>query len=287
MRQPMMQTGQSPTDWYARMIPPDCGLTNVFSSQILWPLLPGSRLAASPRHINEINHIPGHPAYTLTDQGFAMRFPSLSAVCVPGLLLLAALAPSLRGALPATRPAVDPLRAVDVEGVSHCLATAPDVKATAVIFLSTQCPISNKYIPELNRLAESHAGDGVRIFAVLSDPSLSRDAARQYVKEFQITFTVLFDDSGELAAHLHPTVTPEAFALDRAGIVQYHGRIDDLWADLRKQKVTATTHDLTDALAAISAGTTPSVSHTTPIGCFFEAWNTPTSRAATTRPTRP
>src|SRR2546423_1067515 len=119
---------------------------------------------------------------------------------------------------PTTQPSPPPpLKGMDISGVVHLLADDPDVKATALVFLSTQCPISNKYVPELNRLAGAQGSNETRFFAVISDPSVTRAAAAKYVAEYQITFPVLFDASGELAHRLDPKMTPEAFVLDRHG----------------------------------------------------------------------
>ena len=57
-----------------------------------------------------------------------------------------------------------PLKGMDVGGEVHPLADDLDVKASALIFISPQCPISNKYVPELNRIAKSHEHDGVHVF---------------------------------------------------------------------------------------------------------------------------
>ena len=92
------------------------------------------------------------------------------------------------------------------------------------------------------------------LYAVISDPTVTRAAAVSFVKEYKISFPVLFDASGELARRLKPAMTPEAFVLDHTGAVQYHGRIDDTWADLKKQRLTVQHHDLQDALAAVAAG---------------------------------
>jgi mono/diheme cytochrome c family protein len=177
--------------------------------------------------------------------------------------------------------ATPPLRGMDVEGRAYTLSDDPDVAATGIVFMSTQCPISNKYVPELNRIAKAQASQpGGRLFGVISDPSVTRAAAAQYVKEYQIAFPVLFDASGELAQRLAPTMTPEAIVIDRAGAVKYRGRIDDLWIDLRKQRPQPTTHDLADALSAVAAGKSPASEKTATIGCYFEAWNVPSGASA-------
>ena len=172
-------------------------------------------------------------------------------------------------ASPTNRPA--PLRISDLEGVTHLLQDDRSIRATAIVFLSTQCPISNKYVPELNRLSHD-APAGAKLYGVISDPTVTRAAAMAYVKEYKIAFPVLFDASGELAHQLHPAMTPEAFVLDGTGAIQYRGRIDDGWADLKKQRASVRQHDLQDAMIAVTAGREVTAAKSEPIGCYFEAW---------------
>jgi hypothetical protein len=48
------------------------------------------------------------------------------------------------------------LKMLDVRGGRHTLA-ASDIRGNVLVFLSTECPISRQYIPELNRLAKAAA----------------------------------------------------------------------------------------------------------------------------------
>src|SRR5437588_10446545 len=80
-------------------------------------------------------------------------------------------APATPSTSPATHPATHPaapvpiaLKAMDTAGVVHALADRPEITASAVIFISTECPISNKYIPLLNELAARHHEDRVKIY---------------------------------------------------------------------------------------------------------------------------
>ena len=63
--------------------------------------------------------------------------------------------PSMLGNVTSLMPTTQPagLRMLDLDGVAHSLEETAGTNATAFVFLSTQCPISNKYVPELNRLA--------------------------------------------------------------------------------------------------------------------------------------
>lgn len=161
---------------------------------------------------------------------------------------------------------------LDTAGAAHSLRVNPERAALVLVFLSTECPIANGYIPELNRQATrlQAAKSQVDFFGVISDRSTTRAAAAKHAAGFKIEFPVLFDPSGELTAALRPSHTPEAFVINRSGRLIYRGRIDDLYADLGKKRAAATEHDLADAINAVLAGQPVARPETTPIGCLFE-----------------
>ncbi|HEY3967169.1 MAG TPA: redoxin domain-containing protein, partial [Planctomycetaceae bacterium] len=161
---------------------------------------------------------------------------------------------------------------VDTAGKPRSLRSEPGRKALVCIFLSTECPIANGYVPELNRqfTALRESKSGVHFFGVISDSRITQKAAAAHVVQFQFEFPVLFDASGLLAEALKPTHTPEAFVVDAAGHVAYRGRIDDLYADLGKKRAAAAQHDLADAVAAVLQGKSPAQARTQPVGCLFE-----------------
>lgn len=190
-------------------------------------------------------------------------------LAVACLLVLAALGP------PATsgETAIPPVRflsALDLDGDAHRIGNGEGYQAMALVFMTTECPISREYVPELNRLAASVADQPVKFLGVISEPGLSRAQAVAFQKEFKIEFPVLFDASGELAAELGPTHVPEAFVLDAAARLVYCGRIDDRYGELGKKRLQPTTHDLADAIAAVLDGSEPPVARTKPVGCPLE-----------------
>ena len=163
------------------------------------------------------------------------------------------------------------LTGLDLEGRAHRLGSGEEFRAVAVVFLGTECPIARQYVPELNRLAASLEGKAAQLLGVLYEPTLTRAEAVRFQQEFQINFPILFDGSGSLAAALAPTHVPEAFLLDAQGAVVYRGRIDNLYAELKKKRPAATEHNLADALEATLAGQPVAVAHTTPVGCPLPA----------------
>ncbi|MFT5286622.1 MAG: hypothetical protein ACI8TQ_002792 [Planctomycetota bacterium] len=165
--------------------------------------------------------------------------------------------------------------AVDIEGVVHNLGADQSVHPVTFVFIDTECPISNRFAPRLNELHEAATEVGVAFYGVLSTPGLTVKAATNYRDEYKLRFPILFDRSGDLAKRLRPTHVPEAFVVDRLDQITYRGRIDDRFAAVGKPKTKFSSHDLLDAINAVSEGTQKSPERTDPIGCLFEAWATP------------
>jgi len=162
------------------------------------------------------------------------------------------------------------LKVLDVRGGRHVLA-ANDMRGTAFVFLSSECPISRQYIPELNRLAKTASDRKVAFYGVISDSTATRTDALKFVDEFHVDFPVLFDSSRELAALLGPGHLPEAFVVDLRGTVSYRGRIDDVYADIDKRRTEPAHRDLLDAITAVADGKPVAVPRTDAVGCPFES----------------
>src|SRR5262245_5203831 len=135
-------------------------------------------------------------------------------------------------------------KVLDVKGRVQRLDENERRAGTAFVFLSTECPISRKYVPELNRLQKVATDTGkVALYGVLSDAGVTRRKAGAFLDEFKIEFPVLFDASGELAGLFQPDHVPQAFLIDAAGAIVYRGRIDDMYTDVDKRRPEATRHD--------------------------------------------
>jgi peroxiredoxin len=162
--------------------------------------------------------------------------------------------------------------AIDLDGQTHSLGEARSTKAVVFVFLGPECPISQRYVPELNRIALAQGTNTVEFFGVVAGQSMTRTQAVAFARDYAIKFPVLFDDELSLARWLRPTHMPEAFLLKPDGDVLYHGRIDDWYQSPGKPRVSAQHHELRDALAAVRAGKTPAKTFAPPVGCYFEDW---------------
>lgn len=165
------------------------------------------------------------------------------------------------------------IKGVEVDGTVYRLGESRNCQAIVAVFLATECPISNGYLPDLNSLYQVFHRRGVEFYGVISDPGLSRETAAQHRKEYRVQFPVLFDASGELRRRFNATDTPQAFVLNRTGKEIYQGLIDDRFAGLGQKRQTDQSDSqeyLKEVLSAVLTGDDPPHRHTKPIGCRLE-----------------
>ena len=155
----------------------------------------------------------------------------------------------------------------DSSGHIHTRTEWSGKRAIVLLFVTTDCPLSNGYVPELNRINNAYASRGVLFYAVQGDATVSIDEVRKHVAEFGYTFPYLLDEKETLAAFTGATTTPEAAVLSAAGELLYLGRIDNRLEDFGKQRVRTTEFDLKDALDAILAGKPVPHARTKALGC--------------------
>jgi hypothetical protein len=140
--------------------------------------------------------------------------------------------------------------------------------ASVFVFARTDCPISNRYAPEVRKIQEKFAPRGVGFWLVYLDRDQGVDEVRAHMAEYGYPFGAVLDLDHELVRLTGAKVTPEA-AVFAGGELMYRGRIDDRYVDFGKARAEPTVHDLDEALEAVLAGR-PVPNATTPaVGCFI------------------
>ena len=144
-------------------------------------------------------------------------------------------------------------------------------KTAVVFFLSAECPISNRYAPELRRLHDRFRGPSVVFYAVYPNAGESETSVRSHVQEFQIPGKWLRDPDHAIVRKTGVRVTPEVAVLSPGGRVVYRGRIDDRYAELGKMRPAPTHRDLEDALEAVTSGRAVPSSSVPAVGCSIQS----------------
>ena len=148
------------------------------------------------------------------------------------------------------------------------LAFTEGVEATVLLFVMTDCPISNRYAPEIRRLHEQFAG-AARFWLVYVDVQRPVDELREHRASFGYPFGALRDVDGALVALAGATVTPEAAVFDAAQRLVYRGRIDDRFVSFGVARPAPRVRDLHDRLTRVAAGESVTFSETRAVGCYI------------------
>src|SRR5271170_434795 len=107
----------------------------------------------------------------------------------------------------------------DLDGVAHHPLQPAEKTASVLVFYGQDCPISNGYAPEINRIAAGHTNFAFYIVQVDSD--LTPVAAKSHAQEYDLRPSVLLDPQHRLVKLLNATVTPQAFVIGKNGAVLY------------------------------------------------------------------
>ena len=142
-------------------------------------------------------------------------------------------------------------------------------KATALLFITPDCPISNVYAPEYNAICEAYSKQKIAFAVIYVATDLPLKALNKHAKDFGYTCPKYVDRKNSFAHRIHAKMTPEVIVVLPNGATAYQGRIDDLYFDYGKRRPKPTQHDLRNALDTVLKGQTPAVTRTTPIGCYI------------------
>jgi hypothetical protein len=146
---------------------------------------------------------------------------------------------------------------------------AAKAKAVVLIFVCTDCPIANRYAPEIERLYELYRGRGIVFWLVYADPRDDAGKIQKHLREYQYKITAIRDPRHRLVSRCKVTKTPEAALIAQNGKQVYRGRIDDRITGYGKSRNAPTRRDLQEAMDSVLRGSPVRVATTEVVGCFI------------------
>jgi len=158
-------------------------------------------------------------------------------------------------------------RLLDTHGAVHTFDEWRGHAAIVLFFVSTDCPVANSYVPEMNRIHDAYQARGVLFLAVQTDTTAADGAVARYATDFRYSFPMLLDPHQAMVRLADAAMVPQAAVFTPEGRRVYLGRIDNRVEDFGKQRYQATEADLREALDAVLAGKQPPHATTKSIGC--------------------
>jgi alkyl hydroperoxide reductase subunit AhpC len=152
----------------------------------------------------------------------------------------------------------------DLKGAPVSVSPEPG-DVTVVLFISAICPVSNNYIIRMNDLYRDEAPKGVKFFFINANQNEKPAEVEDHARRAGFAFPVYKDVNNVVADRFGAQSTPEAFVIDGAGIVRYHGRIDDSQNPARIQQ-----NSLRLAIDAVLAGREVTAPETKAFGCTIK-----------------
>jgi thiol-disulfide isomerase/thioredoxin len=137
--------------------------------------------------------------------------------------------------------------------------------ATVVVFVSTECPISNDYNDRMSALYREYSTRGVQFAFVNANVNESAAKIQKHAKDNEFPFAIVRDDGSKLADKLGAMATPESYVFDRNGALVYHGYIDD-----SRNPAVVRVRGLRDAVDALLAGRPIARPETRAFGCTIK-----------------
>lgn len=153
----------------------------------------------------------------------------------------------------------------DYNGKEHSLSDFKDSTAIVVMFIATQCPVSNAYNERMVALYNDYRAKGFAFVGINSNKQESVEEIKEHSQEHHFEFPVLKDWDNVIADRFEASVTPEIYVLNSDFNLLYHGRIDN-----SRRESDIKSQDLRAALNEILAGKPVSNTETKAFGCTIK-----------------
>ncbi|GIX07775.1 MAG: hypothetical protein KatS3mg115_2178 [Candidatus Poribacteria bacterium] len=178
------------------------------------------------------------------------------------------------------------------------LSDFKDAKAVVLMFIATQCPVSNAYNERMVEIYKAFKDKGIQFVGINSNRQEPFEEVREHAQEHGFEFPVLKDVDNKIADVLDARVTPEIYVLEvvRPTSEQAHAHAEmgshthqDVpaamhegngapkfkliyhgWIDDNQNPAKVTEHTLQDVLTAFLAGEPLPKTETKAFGCTIK-----------------
>lgn len=157
----------------------------------------------------------------------------------------------------------------DINGERVSLEDFSKNKALAIIFMCNHCPYVKHIREGLAKVANDYEGQSVAFVGINANdieqqPEDRPEKMAEMVREYNIPFPYLFDESQEVAKKYRAACTPDIFVFDEERRLVYRGQFDDSRPGNDKP---VTGRDLREAIDAVLEGRSLPANQKPSMGC--------------------
>lgn len=155
--------------------------------------------------------------------------------------------------------------------VKNSYSILTEGKLTALVFFSTECPLSQNYSVVVQKISDDFSKN-VQVFGLFPGTTYSKREIREFSNKYKVRFPLIIDKKMKMVKLVNATITPEVILLDDQANLIYRGAIDDWAIDLGKKRSKAATEFLREAIQHKIAGLPVSPKITRPVGCLINEY---------------
>ena len=135
-----------------------------------------------------------------------------------------------------------------LDGDAQPLASARGSRGLVLVFVSVDCPIANRFLPELESLGAQFAPEGLPVALVYASPFESDAQVLAHRREYDLRLPAFRDPGFRVARRYGTSLTPESVLLRPDGSCAYRGRVNDQYTAPGQGRPAPTRHDLAETM---------------------------------------
>jgi len=122
---------------------------------------------------------------------------------------------------------VGPVELVTFEGKPLTMRNYEERPATAVLFLSPRCPVTEKAIEDIVALHQKYRRKNILFVGIVPDAAVTGEELQDFIEKRGIIFPLYQDPQQKIVKQFSASVTPEVFLLDGQSRLIYHGDLSE------------------------------------------------------------